>query len=154
LVVDTVRPVVAVNALTTASNRPTLTGTVSDPSPSGGIAGVSVVVGSQTLAATISGGTWSVIVPASLSDGTYNVQATATDRAGNSTTDSTANELIVDTVVPVVTVNAVVADTNPQNLNLTGTVSDPSPGSGIAGVTVVVAGQTLTATVTGGNRSV
>ena len=42
-----------------------------------------MVVERQTLAATVNGTTWTVIVPASLADGTYNVQATATDNAGN-----------------------------------------------------------------------
>ena len=51
----------------------------------------------------------------------------------------------MDTVVPTVTVNPLV--TNNGKPTLTGTVSDVGPSSGIAGVTVVVNGQTLKATV-------
>ena len=35
-----------------------------------------------------------------MDEGTYDVQATVTDAAGNSTTDSTTNELIVDLTPP------------------------------------------------------
>ena len=41
-----------------------------------------MVVGGQTLTATVSGTTWSVTVPTPLADGTYNVQATAVDNVG------------------------------------------------------------------------
>ena len=78
----------------TNNNKPTLTGTVSDPTPSSGLAGtVTVVVGGQTLTAPVTGTTWSVAVPTALDDGTYNVQATATDNAGNVGSDNTTNEL-------------------------------------------------------------
>ena len=152
LIVDATSPAVTVNALVTKNNKPTLSGTVSDPSPSSGIAGVTVVVGGQTLTASISGTTWSVAVPVALADGTYNVQATATDNAGNVASDSTSNELTIDTTNPSVTVNAFVTNNNKPTLS--GTLADPSPSSGIAGVTIVVGGQTLTATVNGGTWSV
>ena len=91
-------------------------------------------------------------MPTALADGTYDVQATATDNAGNVGSDATTNELIVDTVKPTVTVNTLA--TNNNKPTLTGTVSDAAPSSGISGVTVVVGGQTLTATVTGTTWSV
>ena len=69
--------------LVTNNTMPTLSGTVADPSPSSGIAGVTIVVGGQTLTATVSGTTGKVSVPVALADGTYEVQATATDNAGN-----------------------------------------------------------------------
>ena len=147
LIVDSKLPTVTVNPLITNSTMPTLSGTITDPSPSSGIAGVTVVVGGQALAATISGTTWSVAVPVALTDGAYNVKATATDNAGNSASDSTTNELIVDTAIPQVAVTPLA--TKISTPTLSGTVFDPSPSSGIAGVTVVVGGQTLAATVSG-----
>jgi hypothetical protein len=65
-------------------------------SPSSGITGVTVVVGGQTLAATVNNGTWSAVVSAPLAVGTYNVTATAVDAAGNTASDGTANELVVN----------------------------------------------------------
>ena len=151
LTIDTVAPTATVNPLVTKNNTPTLTGTVNDAAPSSGIAGVTVVVGGQTLTAMITGSTWSVAVSAALADGNYNVQATATDQAGNSSSVATGS-LTVDTVAPTVSVNALV--TNNNKPTLTGTVADTGPSSGIAGVTVVVGGQTLTATVTGSTWAV
>ena len=78
-------------------------------------------------------------MPTALADGTYNVQATATDNAGNVGTDTTTNELIVDTVNPAVTVTKLF--TNNNKPTLTGTVVDPAPSSGIAGVTLWLAGK-------------
>ena len=66
---------------------------------------------------------------------------------GEHVSDTTANELIVDTKAPTVTVNTLT--TNYNQPTLSGTVSDPGPSSGIAGVTIVVNGQTLTATLNG-----
>ena len=47
LVVNTVAPTATVNSLTTASDEPTLTGTVSDAAPGSGIASVTVVVAAR-----------------------------------------------------------------------------------------------------------
>ena len=146
LVVDTVKPVVTVATLVTNDDTPTLTGTVTDPAPSSGIAGVTVVVAGQTLAATVTGATWTAVVPVALADGAYTVQATATDDAGNVSLTSTG-PLTVDTVSPVVAVAPLVTKNNTPTLG--GTVTDAAPSSGIAGVTVLVGGQTLTATVNG-----
>ncbi len=144
LTVDTVAPKVTINPLVTKNNLPTLTGTVSDPSPSSGIKGVTVVIDGQSLTATISGSTWSVKL-VKVPDGTYNVTATAADNAGNTTTITATGGLIVDTVAPTVTVNPLL--TNKSKPTLTGTVSDQGPSSGIAAVTVVVNGQTVKATL-------
>ena len=59
VVIDTVAPTASVNAKITNDTTPTVTGTVTDPSPSGGIASVTIVVDSQTVPATVTGGTWS-----------------------------------------------------------------------------------------------
>ena len=81
LTVDTAAPTVAVTPLLTDSSTPTLSGTVNDPSPSSGIATVTVTVDGQILSATVSGETWNVAVPVALDDGTYDVQVTAADNA-------------------------------------------------------------------------
>ena len=93
--VDRTAPTATVNALKIKNGSPTLTGTVSDASPAGGIAGVSVLVNGQSLTATLGGGTWSTGVPIAIPDGTYDVQATATDLAGNAASDVTTDELTV-----------------------------------------------------------
>ena len=162
LTVDTVAPTVTVNLLVTNVSKPTLTGTVSDVGPSSGIAGVTVVVGGQTVKAMLSttvnpttgtiSGTWSAVLTKALASNTYDVKATATDKAGNSTVSTASKALTVDTVSPKLTVTKLV--TNNSTPTLTGTVSDPSPSSGIAGVTVVVDGQSLTATISGSTWSV
>ena len=58
-----------VNPLVTNNNKPALSGTVTDPSPSSGIASVTMVVSGQTLAATVNGGNWNVAVPTRWSTG-------------------------------------------------------------------------------------
>ena len=58
---DGVSPTVTVTALPPTNNKtPTLTGTVTDPALSGGMGSVTVVVGGQTLTATLNGTTWTV----------------------------------------------------------------------------------------------
>jgi len=49
-------------------------------------------------------GTWDLTIPAAnaIADGVYNVDVTVTDSAGNSATESTASELIIDTSAPAV----------------------------------------------------
>ena len=154
---DTLPPVVTVNSqVTNYANWPstplTLTGTVTDPPPSSGIAKVTVVVGGQTLTATVNGTAWTATVPTKLSDGTYDVQVTATDVRATSATVTTTGELIVDTVKPTVTVDTQSWTNNPMP-TLTGTVNDAAPSSGISGVTVAVINssgvqvQTLTALI-------
>ena len=64
--------------------------------------------------------TWTLVIPSALADGTYDVQATATDAAGNSSVDTTTDELTIDTSAPTVpTVDLLsTSDTTPR---LTGT---------------------------------
>ena len=147
LVIDTVAPQVGMTPWVTNSSRPLFGGTMSDAAPSSGIASVTVVVGGQTLTATLASSTWRVTVPQALADGTYNVQLTAVDNAGNSTTTTVVGGLIIDTVKPVVTVKPLVTNNNKPTLS--GTVSDAAPSSGIASVSLLVNGQTFSATVTG-----
>jgi Ca2+-binding RTX toxin-like protein len=136
LVIDTTAPVVTVNSLVTSDNTPKLTGTINDAT-----AIVKVAVdGKNYTAANNDDGTWTLAdnTIAALADGTYNVTATATDSNGNVGTDSTVNELTIDTTAPVVTVNSrITNDSTPQ---LTGTVDDPT-----AVITLVIDGKSYTA---------
>jgi hypothetical protein len=102
LTIDTLPPTITVAAMVTTNGAPTLTGTVNDASPSSGVGTVSVVVGTQTLVASVDHGTWNVAVPVALLDGVYDVQATAIDNAGNTGKDSTTDELTIDMIPPVI----------------------------------------------------
>jgi hypothetical protein len=130
-------PVVTVNSLITNDNTPALTGTVSITT-----ATVKVTVNGQTYTAKNNGnGTWTLAdntITTALADGTYDVKATATSTYGSTGTDTTTNELTVDTKAPTVAVTPLTTkDNTPQ---LTGTVDDPT-----AIVKVTVNGQTYTA---------
>ncbi|MDH5543241.1 MAG: Ig-like domain-containing protein [Nitrospinota bacterium] len=141
--IDLTPPVVTVNSLNTKSANPELTGNVDDIT-----AAISVKVGAQApkIATNNANGSWTLIagsLNSDLTDGTYEVLVTALDVAGNSATDATTNELLVDLTKPVVTVDTLVTNNNrPQ---LTGTVDDNG-----ATISVVVNAQTKTA-VNNGN---
>ena len=83
---------------------------------------VNTIVYTSTLGSLVvnGDGSWFLGIPAgnSLDEGTYDVQATVTDVAGNSTTDSTTNELIIDlTPPPVPTVNNLITNTGTPTLS-------------------------------------
>jgi len=107
---------------------------------------VRVTVAGNTYTATNnSDGTWTLadntIRPA-LPDGLYDVSVSATDPAGNVTTDKTLRELRIDAVAPTVTVNTLITkDVQPA---LTGTVNDAA-----AVVSVTVEGNTYAAVNSG-----
>ncbi len=131
-------PVVTVDALATSDTTPTLTGTVDDPA-----ATIEITVAGNTYAATNNGdGTWTLAdntINPPLAEGTYDVAASATNGLGNTGTDTTTNELTIDTTDPVVTVDPLATgDTTPR---LTGTVSDATT----TVVEVTVAGNTYSA---------
>lgn len=91
---DTVAPTASITPLLSNSGSPALSGAVSDPS-----ATVTVTVNGTTYTATNNGdGTWSLpagtIAPA-LNPGTYDVVVSFTDTAGNTSTDPTTNELVI-----------------------------------------------------------
>ncbi|HTD07447.1 MAG TPA: Ig-like domain-containing protein [Solirubrobacteraceae bacterium] len=125
--VDTTKPLVTMNALTspTKSPEPTLTG-------AGGVAvgdepTVTVTiyqgtsVGGTIEAAggvTVKGGAWSYTSP-HLADGTYTAQVTQSDEAGN-VGGSTAVTFRVDTTAPAVSMNAVMSPTKSPELTLSG----------------------------------
>jgi hypothetical protein len=125
------------SAITNDTN-PTIAGTTDVGVP--GI--VTVTVAGQTLIAATSGdGTWSVN-PAILANGTYTVDASVTDGAGNP--GSASQQLTIDTVLPVVTIDGgAFVTTNDPTRTIAGT-SDVAPGTVVA---VTVDSQTLTALV-------
>ncbi|MEA2348819.1 MAG: hypothetical protein QOG62_2606 [Thermoleophilaceae bacterium] len=82
----------------TTDTTPTISGTTDVEAP--GL--VTVTIAGQTLTATPSAGAWSV-TSAILANGTYPVGASVTDGAGNA--GSATQELTVDTVLPVVTLD-------------------------------------------------
>lgn len=91
-------PAVTVNSLITKRTTPTVTGTCVNA------AQVQVSVNGNTwYNATLSGTAWSLTWPVALAAGTYNVQANAQNVSGDTVTDSTTNELIIDTTAPVIT---------------------------------------------------
>jgi len=99
-------PVVTVDLLEVDDTTPVLTGTVDDPD-----ADIEVVVNDRTYPAINNAdGTWilpdNTISPA-LAIGTYDVAATATDPAGNQSSDTTTDELIVLSDEPLLRVTAV-----------------------------------------------
>lgn len=133
-------PAVTVDGGTTGitnNTTPTISGTTDLMAP--GV--VTVTVAGQTLTATPSGGAWSV-TSALLANGTYPVVASATDGAGN--VGSATQQLTVDTVLPVVSVNGGPSmTTNNTTPTIAGT-SDVAPGTVVR---VSVDSQTLTALV-------
>ncbi|MDY6835137.1 MAG: DNRLRE domain-containing protein, partial [Chloroflexota bacterium] len=141
LVIDMTPPTITVDILTTNDTTPQLTGTVDDTA-----ATIIVAVDGDGYAATNNGdGTWTLpdnTITPPLSQGTYDVAVTATDTADNTDTDSTTDELVIDTSAPVVTVDILTTnDTTPQ---LTGNVDDPT-----ATIVVTVDGNGYTATNNG-----
>ncbi|EGI73920.1 hypothetical protein PH505_am00990 [Pseudoalteromonas distincta] len=95
---------------------------------------------SQAFTATVqAGGDWSVAVPAELAQGQYNVVAEVRDSVGNLTTQQAQGE--IDSVAPTLIVNEVNA-----TIDTTPTISGTSNEIG-ADVTILIGGQTLTATV-------
>jgi hypothetical protein len=152
--------VLAETAVTTADNQfysapptMTLTGgasqdinnstpTISGTTDVGTTGTVTVTVAGQTLTTNpASNGSWSVN-PTILANGTYPVQAQTTDGAGN--VGSATQQLTIDTVPPVITLNgAPSVTTNNPSATIFGT-TDTASGTLI---TVDVDGQTLTAVV-------
>ncbi len=137
--VDTTGPTVTVNVVSTHDTSPLLSGTVSDSS---GVTSVNVTVEGNVYPATISGSSWTIaqgVIAPALAEGVYSVTAEAEDSLGNSSTDATSDELTVDLLAPVVTVDTLTtADTSPA---LTGTVDDAN-----AGIRVTVDGRAYDAT--------
>ncbi len=120
----------------TTDTTPTISGTTDVEAP--GL--VTVTVAGQTLTATPSGGAWSV-TSAILANAAYTVVASVADGAGNP--GSATQQLTVDTVLPVVSIDGPSATTNDPTPTIAGT-SDVAAGTI---VTVTVDAQTRTALV-------
>ena len=121
----------------TTDTTPTITGTTDVEAP----AVVTVTINGQALTATPSAGAWT-ITSAILANATYPVVASVVDGAGNP--GSATQQLTVDTVLPIVTLDggsSVV--TNDPTPTIAGT-SDVAPGTIVH---VTVGSQTLTALV-------
>ncbi|TKB04907.1 Ig-like domain repeat protein [Alteromonas portus] len=147
-VIDTISPVITLDEPGTVSDStPTISGTVD--LPQGSTVQITVVDSagnSQVFSALVAaGGVFSADVPAAMAEGNFTVSATATDEAGNSTTDNEAG--VVDTLVPTLTID--VADTtNDATPLITGTTDEPA-GSVVTILVTDSAGatQTLSAVV-------
>jgi hypothetical protein len=121
----------------TTDTTPTISGTTDVEAP----AVVTVTINGQTLTATPSGGAWSV-TSAILANGTYAVVSSVSDGAGNP--GSATQQLTVDTVLPVVTLDGGLSvTTNDPTPTIAGT-SDVAPGTVVL---VTVDSHTLTALV-------
>ncbi len=142
LTIDTTAPAVAVDALTTNDNTPTLTGTIDDASAS-----IIATVDGIDYEATNNGASWTVTVENALADGTYDVAVTATDAVGNEGTDATQDELTIDTTAPAIAVDALTSNDNTPTL--TGTIDDAS-----ASIIVTVDGVDYEATNNGASWTV
>jgi hypothetical protein len=121
----------------TTDTTPTISGTTDVEAP--GL--VTVTINGQTLTATPSAGAWSV-TSAILANDTYPVVASVSDGAGNPGTAT--QQLTVDTVLPVVTLDGGSSvTTNDSTPTLAGT-TDVAPGTVVH---VTLGTQTLTALV-------
>jgi len=91
-----------------------------------------------------------------LSAGSHNLCVSATDQAGN-TSSQTCVTLLIDKTVPTVTIDPISNGTVNVPMTITGTATDPAPNaSGIASVALAISGQAtanLTVTNTGTNFS-
>ncbi|WP_258103003.1 LamG-like jellyroll fold domain-containing protein [Marinoscillum sp. MHG1-6] len=144
ITVDLTAPVVTVDLLLTNNTTPIITGTIDD-------------LNTDSLVVTIAGvgyspipsaGIWSVQVsPTALSEGTYDVQVTAVDPYGNTSSDQTVDELVIDVTDPVVSLNTLVTtdDTPP----LSGTTNEP-----VDSVSIGLLGVDYSATVAGNSWNI
>jgi len=107
IILDATAPIApTVDALVTSDTTPSVTGGYPvEPGVALDIVldGVTYTLGDGHLSVD-GAGLWTLVVPAgaSLTDGLFDVRATVTDTAGNVAVDTTSDELVVDSVSPVV----------------------------------------------------
>ncbi len=133
---DTSAPALTLDAQVTVSDTtPTISGTTDLPAGSTVTLFVTDSAGNtQTFTALVdASGNFSADVPAPLAEGDYSVTATATDSNGNSAS-VTDNNGIVDTVAPVISLDAL------------GSNNDTTPT--ISGTTDLAAGESVTLSIT------
>ncbi len=110
ITVDNTAPVTpTVNTQTSNDTTPEITGTIGTSTALSLSETFSVALDGTTYTPTVvTDGTWSFTVSNAntLTSGTYEVVATATDTAGNVSTDTTSNELTIDTTAPTADVRS------------------------------------------------
>jgi hypothetical protein len=132
---DSDPPTITVDSLQTNDSTPQLSGTLDEQPTSVTIrvAGRSYSGASVQIGGSGSNWTWTVYVTSPIVDGTYDIEAEATDALGNTGSDSTNDELTIDTTAPAITVDSLrTNDTRPE---LTGTIDDDA-----ASITINVGG--------------
>ena len=105
IVFDTTAPTITINQATTNQATPTITGSVDDAS-----AKVEVTVNSNTVQAVVDGSSWTATFTTDFAEGTYDVSVTATDAAGNSSSNTLAGGLVVDLTAPTATITTTASD--------------------------------------------
>ncbi|PKA30673.1 hypothetical protein CWR41_12490 [Cedecea lapagei] len=159
VVVNTAKPVIAINTLAdddvinAAEKGADLALSGTSDQPQGTVITVTLN-GIQYTAIADDSGNWTVTVPASavsaLGEANYTVTASVTDSAGNNS--STTHDVLVDSALPVITLNAIASDDiiNASEVatgqTLSGKVSGAANGDT---VTVTIGGNTYTTTVKG-----
>ncbi|GAB3336755.1 hypothetical protein GCM10027429_20420 [Marivirga atlantica] len=152
--IDTTDPVIpTINDLITNQAKPIINGTAEVGSD------ISLLInGVSFTTVTAADGTWEIDLEndtptsggplANLSDGVYDIAVTSTDDVGNSSNDTTTDELVIDTTAPVVpTINLLV--TNDNTPLISGTAEANST------LNIVLAGVTFEIIVPGdGNWSI
>ena len=145
LVIDTTVPATpVVTSQTTNDLTPLITGTAtlrSGESLTVEVNSKTYTAGDGHLSYNDSGHNWTLTIPSVdvLVEGRYSVMATVTDGAGNSTSDSTTGELIIDTTPPALPVV------------MSQTTNDTTPV--ISGRATIGSGETLTVVVNGATYS-
>ncbi len=134
---------IAVDPLTTSDVTPELTGLINGNST--GVVVVVTVNGTPYAATNNGDGTWTLpdnTIAPTLADGVYDVTAQGTNADPFMISDSTTDELTIDTTAPAVTIDPLVTtDTTPE---LTGTIDDTT-----ATISVTVNGVVYVATNNG-----
>ncbi|MEQ8715399.1 MAG: Ig-like domain-containing protein, partial [Cyclobacteriaceae bacterium] len=140
--IDIDLPVVTVDLLGTGDATPVITGTITDNTDANLVTIVITVNGENYNAVNNLDGTWSANVTNILPNGTYDVIATATDEATNVGTDVTIDELVVNALAPVVSVDPL--STNDASPVITGQIND-----GLSTIAITLNGQNYTGTNVG-----
>ncbi|MEQ9300890.1 MAG: Ig-like domain-containing protein, partial [Cyclobacteriaceae bacterium] len=119
---DETLPIVTVDPLGTGNATPVLTGTITDNLDPSTVTIVVTVNGQDYIGVNNGNGTWTSTVTNILPNATYDVLVTATDAVGNVGIDASDNELTVNALAPVVSVD--VLSTNDPTPIITGQIND------------------------------
>ena len=127
LTIDATAPTISITSSNLTNDpTPTIAGTTE--------AGATVAVTIDGVASprvVVTGATWTATSTAVLGHGTHHVSVAATDAAGNTTSPPVTQSLMVDLVLPLITINPGTTDaTNDRTPTIVGT-TDVSPGTGV-----------------------